>query len=72
MISCVLLAAGLSSRMEGRNKLLMSLKGKIILAHTLEALLDCDADEVIVVLGYQFKEIKFFIDSNKGFIRLVF
>ncbi len=72
MISCVLLAAGLSSRMEGRNKLLMSLKGKIILAHTLEALLACDADEVIVVLGYQSKEIKFFIDSNNYEVKTVY
>jgi len=72
MISCVLLAAGLSSRMEGRNKLLMSLKGKIILAHTLEALLACDADEVIVVLGYQSKEIKFFIDSNNYAVKTVY
>lgn len=72
MISCVLLAAGLSSRMEGRNKLLMSLKGKIILAHTLEALLACDAYEVIVVLGYQYKEIKFFIDSNNYEVKTVY
>lgn len=72
MISCVLLAAGLSSRMAGRNKLLMSLQGKIILAHTLEALLACEAGEVIVVLGYQSKEIQFFIDSNNYAVKTVY
>jgi len=72
MISCVLLAAGLSSRMEGRNKLLMSLEGKIILAHTLEALLASEADEVVVVLGHQIKEIQFFLDSNNYAVKTVY
>ncbi len=71
MVSCVLLAAGLSSRMEGKNKLLMPLEGKIILAHTLEALLASEADEVVVVLGYQFKEIQFFLDSNNYPVKTV-
>ncbi len=72
MISCVLLAAGLSSRMEGENKLLMSLEGKTILAHTLEALIASDAGEVIVVLGYQTKEIQSFIDSNNYAVKTVY
>ena len=71
MVSCILLAAGLSSRMEDKNKLLMSLEGKIILAHTLEALLASESDEVIVVLGYQSKEIQFFIDSNNYPVKTV-
>ena len=72
MISCVLLAAGLSSRMEGRNKLLMSLDGKTILAHTLDALLSCDADEVIVVLGYQSKEVQSFIDFKNYAVKTIY
>ena len=72
MISCVLLAAGLSLRMEGKNKLLLPLDGKAILAHTLEALLACDAEEIIVVLGNDMKEIKSLIESKGYSVTTVF
>ncbi len=47
-ISCVILAAGLSSRM-GEDKLSLLMKEKTMLEHTLENALNSNVDEVIVV-----------------------
>ena len=52
MISAILLAAGKSTRFPG-NKLLVPLRGRPLLLHTLETLTACPFDEVLVVLGHQ-------------------
>lgn len=50
-ISAILLAAGLSSRMQGPNKLLLELDGKTVIQHTYEQLARSEVDEIIVVTG---------------------
>jgi len=64
MISAVLLAAGSSSRMMGKNKLLLRLKDKLIFEHTIESILASNAGEVIVVMGHQANEISQIIKRN--------
>lgn len=57
MISAVVLAAGLSTRM-GRTKLALPVDGRPILARVLEALRHSKVDEVVVVLGADAEAIK--------------
>jgi molybdenum cofactor cytidylyltransferase len=57
MISAILLAAGESKRM-GLPKQLLEWQGKTLLQHVLESLIKSDADEVILVLGYEADLIK--------------
>jgi molybdenum cofactor cytidylyltransferase len=52
MISAILLAAGESKRM-GRPKQLLEWRGKTLLQHSLESLINSDADEIILVLGHE-------------------
>lgn len=53
-IAAIILAAGSSSRMgAGRHKLLLSLAGRPVLAHVLDAALAASARPVILVLGHQ-------------------
>ena len=51
MLSAVVLAAGLSSRMENKNKLLLPYLGKTILQITLANILAAGIDDVVVVTG---------------------
>lgn len=55
MVSGILLAAGLSSRMGQKNKLLLPFKGHSLFVNVLNALLDSDLDELIVVLGHDYQ-----------------
>jgi molybdenum cofactor cytidylyltransferase len=57
MVSAVVLAAGLSTRM-GRNKLLLRYKDKALVARVVDALLASKIDEVIVVLGYETEKVR--------------
>jgi len=57
MISAILLAAGESRRM-GRPKQLLDWQGKTLLQRALDALIDSDADEIILVLGYEADRIR--------------
>jgi xanthine dehydrogenase accessory factor len=57
MISAILLAAGRSSRYPG-NKLLVPLRGRPLVLHTLEALASCPFDELLVVLGHDAQVIR--------------
>ncbi len=52
-IAGVVLAAGLSSRMQGANKLLQPLDGKPMIRRTVEAVFGSQASPVIVVTGHQ-------------------
>jgi len=49
--AAIVLAAGLSSRMENAHKLLIHLDGQTIFEHTLESICKANFSEVIVVLG---------------------
>jgi molybdenum cofactor cytidylyltransferase len=55
--SAVILAAGLSSRMEGRHKLLLDLGGQPMLRHVVTAVLGVAPAEVVVVTGYGAPEV---------------
>ena len=57
-IASVVLAAGLSSRMENKNKLLENLNGIPVLHHVLNAIEDSDIVETIVVLGHESEKVK--------------
>jgi molybdenum cofactor cytidylyltransferase len=57
MISAIVLAAGESSRM-GRPKQMLAWRGKTLLRHVLDSLIDSDADEIVLVLGYEAEAIR--------------
>jgi molybdenum cofactor cytidylyltransferase len=63
MLSLIILAAGKSIRMHGRNKLLIKLEGKSIIRSVTETALKSKADEVIVVLGWQADKIQKALDG---------
>jgi molybdenum cofactor cytidylyltransferase len=54
-LSCVLLAAGLSSRMGEQNKLLINIEGQSLVRRTAQLLVDYGLDEIIVVVGHEAK-----------------
>ena len=56
-ISAVLLAAGLSERMAGANKLLLEVEGAPMVCRTAEAILGCGVSELVVVLGHDRERI---------------
>ncbi|MBP6819615.1 MAG: molybdopterin-binding/glycosyltransferase family 2 protein [Ferrovibrio sp.] len=57
-IAAVILAGGLSSRMQGGNKLLADLEGKPILRHVVEHVLASPARPVIIVTGHRAEEVQ--------------
>lgn len=57
MIVLVVLAAGMSTRF-GRNKLLEKIDGITMIERVVKSAVSSKADKVIVVLGYQSKEVK--------------
>lgn len=57
MICLIVLAAGLSTRF-GRNKLLEWINGFSMIQRVVKSAIDSNADEVIVVLGYEADLIK--------------
>jgi molybdenum cofactor cytidylyltransferase len=54
-LSCVLLAAGLSSRMGDQNKLLINIEGQSLVRRTAKLLVDYGLVELIVVVGHDAK-----------------
>lgn len=64
MMSALVPAAGMSTRM-GRNKLLLSFKGKPLIAHALDTLLASAVDEIIVVLGYEADQVRAAIGERR-------
>jgi len=56
MVSAVVLAAGMSTRM-GRNKLLLSFRDKPLVVHAVETLLASKVGEIIVVLGHESEKV---------------
>jgi len=69
-VVAVVLAAGKSERM-GKNKLLLKLKGKTLIALILDALEASKVDEIIVVLGNKPWEIADVIKPRLNRIRIV-
>lgn len=55
--SAVVLAAGTSSRMQGRNKLLLPVAGEPAIRRTVTSVLGAQPQEVVVVTGYQGVEV---------------
>jgi molybdenum cofactor cytidylyltransferase len=63
MLSLIVLAAGKSTRMRGRNKLLVKVESRPIIRRVIEAGLKSKADEVIVVLGWEADKIQKALDD---------
>ncbi|MDH5749032.1 MAG: NTP transferase domain-containing protein [Rhodospirillales bacterium] len=57
-IAAVILAAGMSRRMGGDNKLLLPLDGTPLVVRTVDAALKSKADPVIVVTGFEHEDIE--------------
>ena len=53
MLSLIVLAAGKSTRMRGKNKLLTQIEGKPMIRRVVEAALNSKVDEVLIVLGWE-------------------
>ena len=65
MIKAILLAAGKSKRLRSENKLIKKFKNKSLINHSLLALHKSKVDKIVIVLGYQHKEVKKVIKRNK-------
>ena len=52
-LSCVLLAAGLSSRMGEQNKLLLNIEGESLVRRTAKLLVNFGLEEIVVVVGHE-------------------
>ena len=71
MISAILLAAGQSRRMNGKNKLIEKIKNSPLIKHSVKNILLSSVEELIVVLGYQKEIIEKTIDKHEK-IKFVF
>ena len=58
MISAILLAAGQSKRMKGKNKLLLKYKRKTLINYVLKSLIKSKVNKIIIVLGHEDRKIK--------------
>lgn len=57
-VAAIVLAAGLSRRMGGPNKLLAEIEGAPIVTHVVDALLASKAESVLVVVGHESAEVR--------------
>jgi len=62
-IAALILAAGTSSRMEGRNKRLCEIGGMTMVERAVRAALDSRCTQVVVVTGWQAQEVEAALDS---------
>lgn len=58
MLSVIIVAAGASSRMGEKNKLLLTYKNKTVLAHVVENIAAAGLTEIIVVTGFEATDIR--------------
>ena len=65
MISSILLAAGQSLRMKGKNKLTKEINGMPLINYAVKNILGSAVDELIIVLGHEKEIIKKIIEDNK-------
>ena len=68
MIKGILLAAGQSKRLKNENKLIKIFKSKPLINHALNSVKNSKIKKIIIILGYQFKEVKKKIKKNKKII----
>ena len=68
MIKGILLAAGQSRRLKNENKLIKIFKDKPLIHYALNSVQNSKIKKLIIVLGYQFKEVKKKIKKNKKII----
>ena len=68
MIRAILLAAGQSKRLKGENKLIRKFKNKPLINHVINSLIKSKISKIIIVVGYQSKEIRKIIKNNKKII----
>ena len=68
MIKGILLAAGQSKRLKNENKLIKIFKNKPLIHHALNSVKNSKIKKIIIILGYQFKEVKKKIKKNKKII----
>ena len=68
MISAILLAAGQSKRMKGKNKLLLKYKRKTLINHVLKSLIKSKVNKIIIVLGHEDRKIKKIVLQSKKII----
>ena len=61
--SGIILAAGMSSRMENGNKLLLPFRGHTIIEETVSNMLRSSLSETIVVTGHQHDEIELALEN---------
>jgi molybdenum cofactor cytidylyltransferase len=57
MIAAIVPAAGMSTRM-GRNKLLLTFRGKPLIVRAVDTLLESEVGKIIVVLGHQAETVR--------------
>jgi molybdenum cofactor cytidylyltransferase len=65
MVSAIVLAAGMSTRM-GQNKLLLNFRDKPLIVHAVDTLLASEIDEVIVVLGHEAEKVRDQLERSIG------
>lgn len=70
MLTVIVLAAGLSRRMGGENKLLLPFKGKTMLETTLDRILESGVGEVVVVTGHEADRIRPILEKRP--VKVVF
>ena len=58
MVSAIVLAAGLSTRMGTANKLLLAYKNKTVIATVIENIIAAGIEEIIVVSGFEAEKIQ--------------
>lgn len=72
-ISGIILAAGLSSRMEGGHKLLLPFGGHTIIEETISNLRKSDVSEIIIITGHQHDAIEAAVKSTvRSDTRIIF
>lgn len=70
MLTVIVLAAGLSRRMGGENKLLLPFRGKTMLETTLDRILEAGVGEVVVVTGHEAERLHPFLEKRP--VKVVF
>ena len=65
MIKAILLAAGQSKRLKNENKLIKKFKNKPLVNHVVSALIKSKVNKIVIVLGYQNKQLKKIIYKSK-------
>ena len=71
MIKAILLAAGKSKRFKDENKLIKKFKQKPLINHSVSALVKSKVNKIVIVLGYQYKDIRNKIKRNKKIVFII-